>query len=84
MLSECANPKCRAAFDYHQGQFFRFREPPAEDGRPLNTHSVRHLWLCGKCAQIYYLEHVDGSGILLKSRMHAFGPGGTPLLIGGA
>lgn len=81
MLSECANPECRADFDYHHGQFFRVRKPPVEEGHPSNTHSVQHFWLCGKCAQAYYLENVKNKGILLRSRIHPSEPAGGPPLI---
>jgi hypothetical protein len=72
MLSECANPQCRAGFDYHEGEFFRFRMPVPNDGQPANMHSVRHLWLCGHCAKVYYLEQVQNRGILLRPRTGAF------------
>jgi hypothetical protein len=81
MFSTCANPECRAEFDYHEGEFFRFRRPPGDDGRPANTHSVQHLWLCGKCAASYYLEHVRNRGILLRSRASPTEPPDGPLLV---
>lgn len=80
MCSECANPACRARFDYQQGTFFRFRRPPREDGQPANTHSVQHFWLCGRCAESYYLEYVRKRGILLRSRLCAESRG-DPLFI---
>ena len=81
MLSECANPECHAQFDYHQGQFFRFRMPVLGDGQPANMHSVRHLWLCGRCARAYYLEHVPTRGIVLRSRAHALDSVGRGLFV---
>jgi hypothetical protein len=84
MFSECANPECRSQFDYHQGAFFRFHSSVQSDGRPANTHSVRHLWLCGRCSKAYYLEHVQNRGILLRSRTHAFDPAARSILIGAA
>jgi len=72
MFSECANPVCRAQFDYHEGAFFRFHSSVQSDGRPANTHSVRHLWLCGRCSKVYYLEHAQDRGIVLRSSAHAF------------
>jgi hypothetical protein len=65
MISECANPQCRAEFDYRQGEFFRFHKELQDDGRPANTHSVQHFWLCGRCAGMYRLEYAQGKGIFL-------------------
>ena len=81
MFSKCANPQCRAEFDYHGGEFFRFRRPLADDGRPANTHSVEHFWLCGKCAASYYLERVHNRGILLRSRGFPTEPPDGQLLV---
>jgi len=66
MFSECANPACRAEFDYRQGAIFRFRSQPLEDGRPANAHSIQHFWLCGTCARIYRLEYEEGRGVFLR------------------
>jgi hypothetical protein len=66
MFSECANPACRAPFDYREGTFFRFRRQPLNDGQPANTHSIQHLWLCGSCSKTYGLEYEQGRGILLR------------------
>jgi hypothetical protein len=68
MFSKCANPSCGAEFDYRQGRFYRFHKRPLDDGRPANTHSVQHFWLCGKCCETYCLKytHVDGALIELN------------------
>jgi len=68
MISRCANPVCQIAFDYHQGQFFRFHKAHAPDQQPPNTHSVQHFWLCGKCSRIYTLVYVEERGVLLQAR----------------
>ena len=53
MLSTCANPACRAPFQYlREGRLYKFevhsgttavtnRKPPRK---------VEHFWLCGECA----------------------------------
>lgn len=67
MFSECANPACRAEFDYHQGRFFRFPKASEESAQLRNTHSVEHLWLCGPCSKDYRLKYVKGQGIMLEA-----------------
>jgi len=52
----CSNPRCAVDFDYRQGRFFRFQEKQREGQPPANSHSVRHFWLCAKCAVVYALE----------------------------
>jgi hypothetical protein len=84
MFSECANPECRAEFDYRQGKFFRFRKPQRKDGQPANTHSVQHFWLCGSCARIYRLEYEPGRGILLRPVQENVMQPGLPLLVAAA
>ncbi|MGB8322730.1 MAG: hypothetical protein WCE52_07190 [Candidatus Acidiferrum sp.] len=66
MFSECANPDCRAEFDYHEGRFYRFYKPRLDDGPPDNTHGVVHFWLCGRCSLDYSLDYVDGVGTLIR------------------
>lgn len=60
MISTCANPTCRKAFDYQEGRFFRFRQNLAASER-ANAHSVQHLWLCGSCSEEYSLEEASRS-----------------------
>jgi len=81
MFSECANPSCRAEFDYRQGQFFRFHKRPADDGQPDNTHSIQHLWLCGLCSESYCLEQARGGGILVRLRFEKNLRAGTAQMI---
>jgi hypothetical protein len=65
MIAECANPDCRAAFDYHYGRYFRFHKiQHAGEQRP-NTHCVQHFWLCQSCATRYILEYQAECGVLL-------------------
>ena len=68
MFSVCANPECRAPFDYQQGRLFRFHKDHAAGEKPPNTHSVQHFWLCGKCCRVYSLEYRDGLGVLIFGR----------------
>jgi len=68
MISLCANPACQIAFDYRQGQFFRFHKAYRSGEKPPNTHSVQHFWLCGKCAGKYTLLYAEERGVLLQNR----------------
>lgn len=68
MITACANPDCKAAFDYRgQGRFFRFHKD-AVAGETPNTHCIQHFWLCGECCQTFTLEYQDGAGVLIKTR----------------
>lgn len=82
MISKCANPSCTVEFEYGKGQFFRFHKAPGEDGRPANTHSIQHYWLCGECARIYCLEHKRDTGILLRTSYGIATPAEEPVLVG--
>ena len=68
MFSVCANPECRAQFDYHEGRFFRFHKEHRWEDAPANTHSVQHFWLCGNCAATFVLDYQDGLGVLMSHR----------------
>lgn len=68
MISFCANPACQIAFDYRQGQFFRFHKAYRSGEKPPNTHSVQHFWLCGKCSGKYTLLYSEERGVLLQDR----------------
>lgn len=81
MFSECANPACRAEFDYRHGHFFRFHKRPLDDGEPDNTHSVEHFWLCGPCSETYCLEQPRSGGIVIRLRFEkALGVGTARML----
>jgi hypothetical protein len=58
LLTRCINAECASLFDYRQGRLVRFPSSLAKDGTASRTHSVRHFWLCAKCAAIYTLEYV--------------------------
>ena len=68
MFSACANPECRAPFDYHEGRFFRFHKAHSREDAPANTHSVQHFWLCGNCSGTYMLDYQDGWGVRMSRR----------------
>jgi len=72
MFSTCANPDCGKAFDYQEGHFFRFHKSHQANGAPANTHSVQHLWLCGKCSDEFTLEWMEGHGVVMLHRMDIF------------
>ena len=66
MVTTCANPNCSATFHHQQGRLFRFPKQPVEDGRPANTHSVQHFWLCDACSAIYSLGYHENQGVTLR------------------
>lgn len=68
MFYKCANPDCHILFDYRQGRFFRFHKEFPRAEKPLNTHSVQHFWLCGKCSGLYTLGIEAGRGIVMRER----------------
>jgi hypothetical protein len=81
MFSECANPACRAEFDYRQGQFFRLYKRPLDDGQPANTHSIEHFWLCGRCSETYCLEQTRSGGLLIRLRLEKALGAGSPQMV---
>ena len=62
MFSECANPNCATAFDFHQGRFYRFHKLLLDDDSPDKTLEVVHFWLCNRCANADFLAHLEGCG----------------------
>ncbi len=68
MISFCANPACRIAFDYRQGELYRFHKAHREDEQPPNTHSVQHFWLCAGCSTEFTLVYTEERGVLLQDR----------------
>jgi hypothetical protein len=65
MISECANPDCRAPFDYHNGRYFRFHKMQRPGEQRPNTHCVQHFWLCQVCSSGYTLDYHMERGVLL-------------------
>lgn len=84
MFSRCANPSCSVRFECGKGQFFRFRKAPGADGRPANTHSIQHYWLCDECARVYRLELHEDRGVLLRVSDKDKLPLQEPLVVGAA
>lgn len=65
MFLRCANPECASQFDYRQGQLLR---APRQDD--LETQGdVKHFWLCGTCANRYFLEYKQGKGVIMLPRL---------------
>lgn len=65
MISQCANPVCSTRFDHRRGSLYRFPKCRRKDGRPENTHSVQHFWLCASCSKMYSLTYDENSGVTI-------------------
>ncbi len=82
---KCANPACQTAFHWlGGGRFFRFRPdspaPASSAGgmeSPKPTHSVKHYWLCERCAHFFTLAFDENSGVVLKLVQPAFSAGSS-------
>lgn len=68
MVEFCANQDCHEPFDYRHGRLFRFHKDCPVGGKPPNTHSVQHFWLCSACCDAYTLEYREGWGVVIKGR----------------
>jgi hypothetical protein len=79
MVSECANPNCRAAFRFlHGGRIFRFDFPVEAapehhqdilwdaNGTPTRTEL---FWLCEECVQKYTLVGASGAAGVKVERL---------------
>lgn len=74
MFAKCANAACSESFEFQGGGvFFRFSrgnvKPSLDDGTTGgigNVHDVEHFWLCPRCARIYTLVYIEGTGVILK------------------
>jgi hypothetical protein len=73
MFSSCANPDCRAAFDYREGHLFRFHKAYPTGEKPPNAYAVQHFWLCGNCSANYTLAYEDGYGVVIVRRLETAG-----------
>ena len=66
MFLNCANPDCAARFNFRQGRLFRFyHNHSMGNAASMNQYSLKHLWLCKQCAEVYTLEYHDGRGLLI-------------------
>jgi hypothetical protein len=64
---DCANPECSAPFNFRQGRLFRFyRNHPTGNAASMNEYSLKHLWLCKQCADVYRLEYREGTAFLIQ------------------
>jgi hypothetical protein len=81
---KCANPDCEVSFDYRQGRFFRFPNGQSQREPRLGTHSVRHFWLCRRCADTFTLSYREGLGVLISRRLDVLSDSHTPRRIAAA
>ena len=66
MLLNCANPECSVPFNFRQGRLFRFYQNHSKgSAASLNQYSLKHLWLCKQCAEVYTLDYREGKGLLI-------------------
>jgi len=84
MVSKCANPSCSSIFHHQQGRLFCFPKQPVEDGRPANTHSVQHFWLCQTCFRTHSLEYHRGKGVAIRRHFEEASGSATPQFIAAA
>ena len=84
MFARCANPDCGAPFNYRQGQLFRFLQRDPLTQALTSTDSVRHLWLCKTCSELYTLVYRPGLGVVLDRRSQALSGKHEPRLIAAA
>ena len=64
---DCRNPECSAPFNFRQGRLFRFySNHPKGNAAPRNPRSLKHLWLCKQCTEIYRLEYEEGTALLIS------------------
>lgn len=71
MVSNCANPECRARFQYlNRGKLFHFEVIADRDkmdrqaGSKRPPKRVEHFWLCDKCASYLTLRQ-EASAIIV-------------------
>lgn len=67
MFSRWANSDFGVAFDYHQGQFFRFHKIQQEGAPGTNIGAVQQFWLCGDCRLRYSLVYQEPTGVLIRT-----------------
>jgi hypothetical protein len=80
MLSKCSNPECEIPFNHREGRLIRLSRAPTGDSPRL----IKHFWLCGKCAALYFLEHESGTNVKLKLRDRLLIEDSLPPLISAA
>jgi hypothetical protein len=79
VVSKCANPVCRAKFQYlYTGKLFAieyrsYRRDDGSDPAPEFTKSfdpLRYFWLCQPCSQVMTIQASAGGGIRLAASRH--------------
>lgn len=65
---KCCNPECEAPFNYREGRLIRLSKSSTYDKPSANQSSIRHFWLCGKCALLYTFEYDSAMNVKLKRR----------------
>jgi hypothetical protein len=68
VLSKCANPECFEEFDFRRGSFFCFPDRRGADLSFTEGDTVRHFWLCSKCAECYVIEASSEDHFRLQAR----------------
>ena len=63
---DCANPECAAPFNFRRGRLYRFYLHHFDgNAHSTNQYSLKHLWLCKKCTELYTLEYQKGMELLI-------------------
>ena len=65
---KCCNPECQAPFDYREGRLIRLSKSSSYGDPSGKQSSVRHFWLCRKCAPLYTFECDSAMNVQLKRR----------------
>jgi hypothetical protein len=81
MFARCSNPECGVPFDYREGQLIPIRTIMRNGQPPAGHHGVEHYWLCGRCSEVYMLEHERGAGIKMKPRTREVRDVSAPSLV---
>jgi hypothetical protein len=68
MLTKCCNPGCEAPFDHREGRLIRFSRMLSSGQPAENQCLIEHLWLCGKCAELYVFEYESEINVKIKQR----------------
>lgn len=68
MFGECANPDCKAPFNYRAGRLVPVRKQGRNGQPPAGHHGVEHFWLCESCSEAYMFEWECGAGKKIKIR----------------
>jgi len=69
MLSKRANPDGRRAFDFRQGQFFRFHKSQEEADLGTITPAVQQFWFCDAGRVCYFPESRESADVVILARL---------------